>query len=237
MNIYLCVLPLDVPTQGFRSYRSIVVADVLTRRERDAFLIVAVSLYPGVDVPRYSSLISKLCSTSFSSIHDIVGFSLCSLHYILRKLDIVDDAYIYFLQDIGSFEKELERHISRLKETNPELLKSRSLHPLFQYRTDYELSVPPILGVENHMRRVLDSILTKIKRKIRRMTRKKTLVMLVDAQTFNLNMFHEKIANFRKVINDLGRLIAIKIFFEGNIEEEKIKRGKGKKNSEITVAS
>jgi len=56
------------------------------------------------------------------------------------------------------------------------------------------------------------------------MTRKKTLVMLVDAQTFNLDMFHEKIASFRKVINDLGRLIAIKIFFEGNIEEEKIKK-------------
>jgi len=167
MSIYLCVLPFDVCTQGFRSYRSIVVADALARRERDSSLIVAVSLYPGVDLSHHrDSPLSRLHPSYFSSIHEIVGFSVHSIHHILSKLGVREDAYIYFLQDLGFFEKSLERYIAKLKETNPELLGSLSPHPLFQSEADYELKIPPIRDIESSTKDVLDIVLTKLKRKI-----------------------------------------------------------------------
>jgi len=103
----------------FRSYRSVVVADALARRERDSLLIVAASLYSQSGSSHHrDSTLSWLHPSYFSSIHEVVGFSVHTFHHILRKLGIREDAYIYFLQDLGFFEKSLEGYIAKLRETN-----------------------------------------------------------------------------------------------------------------------
>ncbi|MGQ4833363.1 MAG: hypothetical protein ACP6IS_05685 [Candidatus Asgardarchaeia archaeon] len=64
----------------------------------------------------------------------------------------------------------------------------------------------------------------RLKRKIRKILRKKNVVMLIDSRSVDINGLDRDMMKIRKVIDELGRLIAIKIFIEGNIEEPYIKK-------------
>ena len=64
----------------------------------------------------------------------------------------------------------------------------------------------------------------RLKRKIRKILRKKNIVMLIDSRSIDIDDVNQKMPKIRKIIEDLGRLIAIKIFIEGNANDMYIKK-------------
>lgn len=79
----------------------------------------------------------------------------------------------------------------------------------------------------NNKSRVRESMVTKVsrlKKTLKKISRKRGIMVLIDGKTTNVERIMEKVIYIKEILEEIGGILSIKFFLEGNVNEAMINK-------------